>query len=88
VFIPERYFASETFALIRGIFSIRHPDKEKPNKTRTDIIIIIIIVTCYLLTRRIISGLRIFVSRFIGYSPGGVHNHLLITLPISNHTNQ
>jgi hypothetical protein len=34
------------------------------------------IVTCYLLTRRIIRGLRIFVPRFIGYTSGGVYNHL------------
>jgi hypothetical protein len=35
------------------------------------------IVTCYLLTRRIIRGLRIFGSQFIGYTTsGGVYTHL------------
>jgi hypothetical protein len=41
-------------------------------------------VTCYLLTRRIICGLRFFVSRFIGYY---IRRRLqsLITLPITSH---
>jgi hypothetical protein len=43
------------------------------------------IVTCYLLTRRIILWVADFVSRFIGYTLGGVYNHLLITLPITSH---
>jgi hypothetical protein len=43
------------------------------------------IVTCYLLTRRVIyCGLRISVSRFIGYYIKRSYNHL-ITLPITSH---
>jgi hypothetical protein len=42
------------------------------------------IVTCALLTRRIISGLRIFLPRFIGYY---IRRRLqsLITFPITPH---
>jgi hypothetical protein len=39
---------------------------------RVFVAIYIHIVTCYLLTRRIICGLRIFVSQFIGFTSGGV----------------
>jgi hypothetical protein len=34
------------------------------------------IVTCYLLTRRIICGLRIFYLDLLDITSGGVYNHL------------